>query len=314
MQDGVALQPQDYMLDGITPLPRCIVITSTATVAPDATTGAAAFMAANVVLVGTSASLASSVNSKGLLGFVRGLLALRGGAHLHMDKLGKAGNFGDLSPDMLLPTALAKRIGTRKLKAYVVKGEGALGAGGFSGASAVGPPGDAAGPMQTGGGGTGCCWYSTIGRGGKGGPCCGGAASGGGNWANTLDAGDYGGPGSAGTEGRGALACGGAGDPPGSGVSGGNPGAGPGGGLLGLFARKVDIAPGCLVSADGAKGGENADNVVAGGSAGGGIVIIVTMPGGYTNQGTVRANGGAATLGGGSAGGAGSVNIFELAA
>ena len=37
MQGGVALQPQDYLLDGITPMPRCIVITRPATIAPDGT-------------------------------------------------------------------------------------------------------------------------------------------------------------------------------------------------------------------------------------------------------------------------------------
>ena len=100
MQGGVALQPQDYLLDGVTPLSRCIVVTGVATVAPDTTTGAAVFMAHNLVLIGAGASLSASTNCKGLCGYVNGRVALRGGAHLHVDKIGKAGNFGDLSPDM----------------------------------------------------------------------------------------------------------------------------------------------------------------------------------------------------------------------
>ena len=125
VQGGVMLQPQDHLLDGITPLPQCIVVTGTATVAPDALTGASAFMCRNLVCIGAGATFAPTTNCKGLLGFVSGRTALRNGAHLHMDKLGKAGNFGDLTPDMLLPAGL---VACGSLKAYAVKARGAEGA------------------------------------------------------------------------------------------------------------------------------------------------------------------------------------------
>ena len=334
----MALQPQDYLLDGITPMPRCIVITGAATVAPDATTGAAVWMAHNVALVGAAASLSASTNCKGLVGFVNGFVALRNGAHLHMDKLGKAGNFGDLSPDMLLPAALARRIATRKLQAYVIQGDGAAGAartavvGGHS--YLTGNNGAAAGPMQTGGGGGGSSNAAGVGdcyggAGGKGGPCGGGASGSPGlAAANGIDAGDFGGPGgNAGVTTSVTAIAGGGGDPAGSNYL-------PtgytfnivfqalaGGGLLGLFAAHFDVGYGCLTSADGSPG-----TVITGGNygavngpgTGGGCVVICTKPGGYHNSGTVRAAGG---LHGGTQpyyeafsgdGGAGSVNLFEL--
>lgn len=327
VQGGVALQPQDYLLDGVTPMPRCIVITGAATVAPDSTTGAAVYMAHNLALIGASASLSASTNCKGLLGFVNGRVALRGGAHLHMNKLGRAGNFGDLSPDMLLPSTLTRRIATRKLRAYVVAGFGA--AGGVSAVNAdssgtLGNSGLAAGAMQAGGGGSGGAAHGTSGHGGRGGPCGGGAGSGGVLGYDGTDAGDYGGPGSnaLSATGSGIICGGGAGDPVGVGMSPGNvpntsfSGQGAGGGLLALFAARLDVGASCLVSTDGATGGPS---YVGGGSAGGGIAILVTKPGGYANSGTIRAAGGASvgtTYAGlyGGAGGAGSVNIFALAA
>ncbi|OIO05797.1 MAG: hypothetical protein AUJ49_00840 [Desulfovibrionaceae bacterium CG1_02_65_16] len=318
LQGGFPLSPQDYLLDGVTPMPRCIVITNTATVVPDAYTGAAVWMAHNVALIGASASLSAAANCKGMLGFVSGLTALREGAHLHMDKLGKAGAFGDLSPDMLLPARLRRRISCGQLKSYRVKGEGAEGGAGVYDNSIYGSHGRTpapAGPMQTGGGGSGACSHGTSGHAGKGGPCCGGAGSGGVDAATGPNAGDFGGPGGDGKSGNGYPVCGGGGDP--VGVGAGNstyarPGQGAGGGLLGLFTRHIDIAASCVVSADGAAGGAIAGTTACGGSTGGGCVFIVTIPGGYTIRGTVRAAGG--TTGASAPGGVGSVNIFELAA
>lgn len=314
LQGGALLQPQDYLLNGVTPLQRCIVITGAATVAPDPITGAAAFMCHNLVLDGAAASLSASTNCKGLLGFVDGLVALRDGANLHMNKLGKAGAFGDLSPDLLLPASFASRVATKSLAAYVVKGRGAEGGATIAG-SYTSNPGHAAGPMQTGGGGTGMTWGGgTSGKGGCGGPCCGGAASGGGNNVVSPPAGDFGGPGGPGSTGS----SGGAGDPPGMpGETGYSYGEGPGGGLIALFAGALTVETGGIISTDGAAGG--AANGCPGGGAGGGCIIVVTRPDGYTNHGTLRAAGGLSGAVYGSTnpsragtGGAGSVNIFEL--
>lgn len=81
-----------------------------------------------------------------------------------------------------------------------------------------------------------------------------------------------------------------------------------------MFSPIIKIDSGCIISADGGVGGSSAN--CAGGSAGGGCVVMVTKTSGYTNNGTVRANGGAPTSSpvSGAAGGAGSVNIFSIAA
>ena len=178
--------------------------------------------------------------------------------------------------------------------------------------------------MQSGGGGSGGS-YSTspvTGRGGKGGPCCGG--SGGGacfiSYGPGMPAEDYGGKGGDAQVIGNVPGGGGAGQPVGAGNTGngfGYAGEGCGGGLLMLFAAQILIASGCVLSADGAKGGQS--NAICGASAGGGIIAAVTQPSGYTNLGTVRANGGSIyTSGGGAvdpgAGGAGSTNIFQDAA
>ncbi len=302
MQGGVVLQPQDYMLTGGEVLHDCIVVTGTGAVVPDWTTaGAATFRCHNLVLDGAAATLSASVNCKGLLGFVSGRVWLRNSAHLHMDNLGKAGVFGDLSPDMLLPAAFAKHVATDKLKAYVVKGRGAEGAPAVYSSYVGGFP---AGPMQTGGGATGCVAKTWTGRGGCGGSCCGGAGAGGGAYGGSGAGGDFGGPGGYGNS-TSNGGGGGAGDPPGPGSNGGAPGGGAGGGLLKIFARQLWLEAGCLISADGAYGG--LADWPGGGAGGGCIVLVTTSPGGLNNAGTIRANGGGVVWGG-----AGSVNIFEL--
>jgi len=241
---------------------------------------------------------------------------------IHMNKLGKAGNFGGLSPDMLLPARLRPRIACGPLKTYVVKGRGAEGGTGGAGtgySTDPGTPGVAAGPMQTGGGGGGNGGISGGGNGGCGGPCCGGAGGGGGNNNSNVGiaAGPYGGPGGDAAQSDQGGVGGAAGDPLGAlpiGTYACSLAEGAGGGLLFLFAGALDIAPGCVVSSDGARGGYG--YIIPGSGAGGGCIVIVTQRGRYKNAGTVRAAGGA--MGGyyqahyASPGGAGSVNIFEI--
>lgn len=312
IQGGVALQPQDYLLDGITPLAKCIVVTGAATVAPDATTGAAWFSCQNLVVTGATASLTASVNCKGLIGVVKGKYALRSGATSHMTKKGKAGNFGNLTVFDLIPRSYSRKL-KPILANYMVLGEGALP--GVTGSAWNAPkPGLPAGAMQTGGGGQGSSAGAALTwTAGKGGPCCGGAGSGAGYTG--AGAGHYGGPGGPGGNDTSHGYGGGAGDPVGPGWDyhgGGNPGDGPGGGLFMVFASDINVASGCIVAADGGKGGSAAN--CAGGSAGGGCIVFVYNT--YTNNGTVRANGGAATASpvSGAAGGVGSVNLFQVAA
>lgn len=311
IQGGVTLQPQDYLLDGVTPLSQCIVVSSAAIVSPNAKTGAAVFLCSNLVCIGPFASLSPPYSCKGLIGFVRGTTALRSGARLHMDKLGKAGNFGNLSPDMLLPEEFRSHVVVDQLKAYVVLGEGAAG-GAYSSApndaAANGNPGAAAKAFQTGGGGTGGTYASgRTGPAGKGGPCCGGAGSGGSLGGNGGPAGAYGGPGGNGITDGSLSGGGGAGDPPGYGTPNAAPGHGPGGGLLMLFSQALTIGTGAYISATGAQGGTGA---CGGGSAGGGCICLVTAPNKYSNAGTVSAAGGASIGQNGAAGGTGSVNIL----
>lgn len=310
-----------------------ITITGACTVAPDGTTGAAVVVCDSLTLDGASASLTPTTNCKGLLIFAKSSITLKNGAKLNIDKKGKAGNFGNLTPLNLMPASIQSKFKTSALAAYVVQGEGAAGA---VGSASSGISGTAAGngTMKSGGGGSGsmgCCSSAATGAGGKGGPCCGGAGSGATHRdrAGTAAAGPYGGPGSNGSVSGGpGSAGGGAGDPVGVGayVGGSDAGvpqvpAGAGGGLLMLFTPALLIDSGCIVSADGAMGGAgtNGHTLGGGGSAGGGIVCVVTKAGGLTNNGTLRANGGPiaqyasqniAEQGG--PGGAGSVNIFTV--
>jgi len=331
MQGGAALQPQDYMLDGVTPLRRCIVVTGAATVAPSAETGASVVMGRNVVVDGAVATLAPSTASKGLIMLFRSGIYCRNGGRIHVDGLGKAGAFGNLTPYSLIPVRLRASIAPRRHAQFVLSAAGAAGgirASRDEGVYVAGHAGAAAGTMQTGGGGGGA--VNTLpgdfgGAGGAGGPLCGGAASGGGHNAGggaiSADAGAYGGPG---TKGRGVSATysasSGAGNPPGGADTYCEAALLGGGGLLALFSPAIDIDSGCICSADGAQGGLMASPGYwhfPGGSAGGGLVCAATRPGGWRNRGTVRALGGAAVPGcqglyNGGPGGAGSVNIFEV--
>ena len=255
----------------------------------------------------------------------------RNGGRIHVDGLGKAGAFGNLTPYSLIPVRLRASIAPRRHAQFVLSAAGAAGgirASRDEGVYVAGHAGAAAGTMQTGGGGGGA--VNTLpgdfgGAGGAGGPLCGGAASGGGHNAGggaiSADAGAYGGPG---TKGRGVSATysasSGAGNPPGGADTYCEAALLGGGGLLALFSPAIDIDSGCICSADGAQGGLMASPGYwhfPGGSAGGGLVCAATRPGGWRNRGTVRALGGAAVPGcqglyNGGPGGAGSVNIFEV--
>lgn len=320
MQAGVTLQPQIYNLAGVGVLTDCIVVTGTATVAPSADTVASAVMGHNLVVIGAGASLSPSAKSKGLVLLFNAGVYLRDGGKIHIDKLGKAGNYGALSAWDLAPVALRRKISRRLHAAYAVQAEGANG-GPAPTPNSNGTTGQAAGAMQTGGGGAGACTVygasAQSGKGGKGGTCCGGGGSAGAHHGNSPAAPDYGPGGSAGCP---DSAGGGAGDPVGIGVNEAYPATGGGGGLLYLFAPVVNIAAGCVVSSDGAMGGTGT-GTAAGGSAGGGCIAFVTRPGGYLNNGTARAAGGPSApdnVGGysydGGPGGPGSINVFQNAA
>lgn len=310
-------------------LQNAIVITGAATVAPDATTGAAVFTAQNVVING--GTLSPTTNCKGLIGIVSESLRLTNGGRAHIDKLGRAGNFGNLTVLDLVPDTLKRKL-KPSLAAYVVLGEGAAGGGVTTCDSSAASPtyanrmGIAASSMQTGGGGSGQAQANPPGsavpvnRGGKGGPCCGGAGGAGDYYslAASTAAGPYGGPGGTGM----ANGSGGPGDPPGTGGSANLTAPSAGGGLLMFFTPAFSVESGCIVSADGSPGTANtsANYPLNSGGAGGGCVAIGTLSGGYRNNGTVRAAGGlgyantyAETYKAGS-GGVGSVNTFSIAA
>ncbi len=318
-------------------LTGCIVITGAATVAPDAVTGAAGFSCRNIVLDGASASLTPTVNCKGLLGFCTGKAVLLNGAKMHMDRMGKAGNFGNLTAYTLAPASIRRKLKKTLHDLYTVQGEGAAGAAAVYQPTAnfsvlYGATPAAAGAMQTGGGGPGAVACHSVpmtgAKAGKGGPCCGGAAgailvaANQGAQVPVTDSGDYGGPAGPVTYAGGVsnTAAGGTpGDPVGAPYQG-SAALGGGGGLLMLFAGGgVSIGVGCIASSDGSPGGNAGGftyNIGASG-AGGGLVCIVVPTGMYSNLGTVRAAGGAPGSGGfgGSnvGGGLGSVNIFQNA-
>jgi len=324
IQGGVTLQPQVYNLAGVGVLENCIVVTGAATIAPNAETSASVAMGHNLVVIGPSATLAPSTNSKGLGLLFNGAIHARDGGRILVDKLGKAGNFGDLTAYDLLPAVLKAKVSHAKHLAYVILGEGALGAAGVYGIDAPGVAGSAATAMQSGGGGSGNTnssgGYNTGCGGGKGGPCIGGGGFSGDAGEVGSSAAPYGAGGNGSSQRTDNFpTAGGPGDP--VGVGAGYAiinGVGAGGGLLMLFSPILSIASGCILSADGAAG-SNANTYGAGtasGGAGGGVVCIVTDAGGYSNEGTVRASGGPAGLGwynNAGAGGAGSVNILTAA-
>ena len=313
-----------YKSEVITADKQVVVVTGAATVAPDAVTGASVVMCDALVVDGASATLTPSTNSKGLIILAKSGVRVMNGGKINIDLLGKAGNFGNITPWDLVPAALRAKLKLSALTAYTLLGEGASGGARGSGTGRPGTTGTAASSMQAGGGGgggpdpVGGAVY--CGAGGKGGPCCGGAG-GGGSWSggavSNPDAGSYGGPAGNGVGDQNG-AGGGAGNPVGTNQGGGTAPRGAGGGFLLLCTPSASIASGCIVSADGAQGGNAVVNGGGGAGAGGGIVLIITNSGGYSNAGTIRAAGGVGgtTPGGynnaGGAGGAGSVNTYTV--
>ena len=329
---GVVLAEARFYIG--TALNDAIVVTGAATVAPDATTLASAFSCKNLVIDGSGASLKASTNSKGLLGFVSGKVFAINSATATMTGLGYAGNFGDINPYDLVPAAIRSKLSKSKLAAFTVKGEGAAGAAAiaFTGTAQVDGATGAASmlSLQTGGGGGGGARLGPLSgsssKGGKGGPCCSGGGGGGlisvtaGVVASTTP--DYG-QGGAGVLDAADMAYraeGGAGSPPGASVGNGSPNAvaGYGAGLLMFFAPQAYIGSGSLICSDGSAGaGSNVSGSSGSGSSGGGIAAIITTSGGFTNNGTLRAAGGAlpvaASYGRGGAGGTGYAGNLTVA-
>lgn len=303
-----------------------IVITGAATVVPDAATGAAVFSCQSLVLDGASASLLPSSSCKGLIGYIAGNVTLLNGATISMTRKGVAGAVAaDVPVYDLAPLSMRRKLSRVKLAAYLLKAVGAVGAAAMV-AAGNGNTGIAGAAWQSGGGGSGSSFNSGTSGAGAAGTCfCGGAGGGGITNSGTVTPGANGknakpdgGPGGDGYTDAGDWCAGGAGVPPGWGSGGGtvhspaqdgNDGAG---GLLLLFAFSYSITSGCVIQSDGAVGGSSAHN--CGGSSGGGIVGLIYRDT-YINLGTVRANGGAAAVGGniGGPGGSGSVNIAQAA-
>lgn len=305
-------------------LQNCIVITGAATVAPDATTGASVFTAQNVLIDG--GTLAPSTNSKGLIGIVSESIRLINGGGVSMT--GK-GVYDAAHPDTpvlsLVPVGIGRKLKSAAWSGLVLKGAGASGAAART-TGGAGLTGAAGGAWMTGGGGSGGVQNSgTSGRGGCGGPFSGGPGGGGITNGGTLhygasgkDGQDYGGHGGDGWTDAGDYGGGGAGNPGGKGTQGGAAqpgydGATGAGGVLLLASPAISLASGCVVQADGMTGGSSPHG--CGGGSGGGLVGLA-HGGAYSNNGTVRANGGLGGSGGaaGGPGGVGSVNTFTLAA
>ena len=121
---------------------------------------------------------------------------------------------------------------------------------------------------------------------------------------------------------RGGAAPGGGGAYVASNCTNGNPGVdgdGYPGGAVWIFVRgKVVIGSAGVITANGGNGGDGASGnssqgvmAYGGGGGGGGIVALIYNKE-YTNNGTIRANGGVGGAGGGNGGGVGSVLVTTL--
>lgn len=309
-QNGVLLTPITYTYNNTT-YTNTIVITGAATITPDSTTLASCTMSTNTIIL-SGGSLSASTHSKALELHSNGTIINDG--TIHMNSLGYAGNFGNVTPITMLPTYLLTRVNIAQLKTYIVSGEGATGALANSGTTSTAYTGAIAGAMQTGGGGSGGTYLGYCYGGGKGGPCCGGAGSGGAAQTNGGAAGDYGGPGGNGYSANSSIeGVGGAGMPVGTSNPWGTVVTGCGGGLIFIFAKTL-INNG-IISANGANSrSSDYGRTCNGGAAGGGCIVIVTNTGKYTNNGTVQASGGAGYQGheyfASSYAGDGSVNVY----
>lgn len=167
-----------------------------------------------------------------------------------------------------------------------------------------------------GGGGGGSCYSGVVSSAPSGCPWGGGAGSGGlAQYYPAHGADMYGGVGGAHGGQGGNAAGGGAGNPGGAGSAGGstNGRMGTGGRLTVIVKGNITINTGGLIQADGSQGGDApGTNTSAPGAGSGGGHVSLIYGGTYTNNGTVRANGGPPGSAGvnsaaGGAGGAGSV-------
>lgn len=294
---------------------QCIVVTGAATVAPDSLLNVAYCQGDALVVDGASASLTASTACKGLFALFKSGIYFINSAGASMTAKGVAGQvLSDPSLLDLVPTQYAKKLKRAFWDSIKLQKDGAAGTGRQTTVNVPGKPGNAGGAWQTGSGGSGAVANSGQGGAGSMGTCFSGGAGGGAD-VNTSGSGDgalYGGQGGYAVY---ANSTAGAGNPAGTGGQG-STGVGTGG-LLILAASTISIASSCIVQADGVQNTPQAVHT-SGGSTGGGIVGIIYGDG-YTNNGTVRANGGAAGTSGsgssyyGGAGGAGSVNIAQAA-
>lgn len=181
--------------------------------------------------------------------------------------------------------------------------QGANGGNAVSGSNTTGNDGSS-GVNKTGGGGSGGAHDGGASGAGSYGSCWGGGSGGGGTRASSADpAQPWGGAGGFGRDTGGyGRASGGAGNPggghtvtsngDGNGTNGGN---GTGGLIVLIVGGNLTIGSGGLIEADGVAGGPSPSGLGSqeghGGSSGGGRIIIAHR-GTYTNNGTVRANGG----------------------
>lgn len=265
VQGGATLQPDSAGL---------LTVTGAATVAPDAATLSSVVQCDRLLLSGSGASLCASTSSKALVIIAKSSVELAGGAKMHMTGIRYPGNFGDVTLSSLIPAAILKR-----MKADLLAGI-------------------AFGPAQFGAGGSGGSVLNNSWRGGAGGSAgsCGGGSSGGGaafassgsdndpNGGAGRAAQPYAGvPGAGWWASSGWLASG-------SGVYGG--------GLLAVLTPKFTAASGCSIVSHGQNGqigqgyGPGTQGAGSGGG-GGGRIWIGCLSGGYTNNGTIAANGGA---------------------
>ena len=196
----------------------------------------------------------------------------------------------------------------------------------------AGNTGSAGSNNQCGGGGAGGCYgyqasgvattkSGAAGTAFSGGPGSGGCGANNAAVTNTSTSSAIGGPGGDGATNAAAYAGGGAGNGGGIGSYNGGPSAtyngsdGTGGLIILIVLGRVHVSASGVIAADGAAGGSvPTGGVTTGGGGSGGGNVQILYGRGYTNLGTVRANGGSGGTGqyAGGAGGAGSVRTTAL--
>jgi len=282
-QGDITLQPQDYLLNGITPLHNCIVVTANASVSVDPLSLTAFAKGQNLVLFGPLASLSASSYCRGLVLAFRSGTWLVGGATISMTGLGYPGEVTD-NPKFsdLIPARYRGKFKADTLDALVklipIGADGGVTTpGGY-----VGHTGSSE-DWRTGGGGSGGTdgYGGPSGGAGSFGTCfCGGSGGGGGpNYGSGYLGGDaepfgrQGGNGGIGNLGGSAGAGGGSGRPPGTATT--NPGGLGAGGFLALITPYLYGEPGCSIQSMGVKGGAATAYTGPGAGSGGGIVAAL---------------------------------------